>query len=82
MRTHLHELLLSSPQGKGVKLGVTVDPVKIDSLEAFARGGYRSTRAEWAVLSWKVWLPFHMFVDAVDAAFELRRLVTVGARGR
>jgi hypothetical protein len=35
VRTHLHELLLSSPQGRGVKLGVTVDPVKIDSLEAF-----------------------------------------------
>ena len=35
VKTHLHELLLSSPTGRGVKLGVTVDPVKIDSLEAF-----------------------------------------------
>jgi hypothetical protein len=35
VRTHLHELLLSSPQGSGVKLGITVDPVKIESLEAF-----------------------------------------------
>ena len=35
VRTHLHELLLSSPRGGGVKLGVTIDPVTIDSLEAF-----------------------------------------------
>lgn len=35
VKTHLHETLLSSPAGRGVKLGVTVDPVKINSLEAF-----------------------------------------------
>ena len=36
VRTHLHELLLSSPTGyKGGKLGITVDPVKINSLEEF-----------------------------------------------
>ena len=35
VKTHQHELLLSSTTQKGVKLGVTVDPVKIDSLEAF-----------------------------------------------
>ena len=35
VKTHQHELLLSSMTQKGVKLGVTVDPVKIDSLEAF-----------------------------------------------
>ena len=36
VRTHLHELLLSAPSSEArMKLGVTVDPVKIDSLEAF-----------------------------------------------
>lgn len=36
VKTHLHEILLSGAStGKGVKLGVTIDPVKIDSLEAF-----------------------------------------------
>lgn len=34
VKTHLSEALLNSPR-KGVSLGVTVDPVKIDSLEAF-----------------------------------------------
>jgi hypothetical protein len=33
VKTHLHEALLSSPGG--LKLGVTIDPVVIDSLEAF-----------------------------------------------
>jgi len=35
VKTHLHEALLASPDGRGVKIGITVDPVKIDSLEAF-----------------------------------------------
>ena len=35
VKTHMHESLLSSTSGKGLKLGITVDPVKIDSLEAF-----------------------------------------------
>ena len=35
VRTHEHERLLASPTGGGVKLGITVDPVKIESLEAF-----------------------------------------------
>ena len=36
VKTHLHELLLSATQGAGKqKLGVTVDPVKINSLEEF-----------------------------------------------
>ena len=36
VKTHLHEVLLSAPSGPAkMKLGVTVDPVKIDSLEAF-----------------------------------------------
>jgi len=36
VKTHMHERLLSGTRpGAGIKLGVTVDPVKIDSLEAF-----------------------------------------------
>ena len=35
VKTHMHETLLASPGGRGVKVGVTVDPVKIASLEEF-----------------------------------------------
>lgn len=34
VKTHLHETLISGGTG-GVKIGITIDPVKIDSLEAF-----------------------------------------------
>jgi hypothetical protein len=35
VKTHLHELLLAGPGAGRQKLGVTIDPVKIDSLEQF-----------------------------------------------
>ena len=35
VKTHQYEALLEAPAPRGVKLGLTVDPVKIDSLEQF-----------------------------------------------
>ena len=35
VKTHLSERLLNSDTRKGVSIGVTVDPIKISSLEAF-----------------------------------------------
>ncbi|KAL1524115.1 hypothetical protein AB1Y20_019024 [Prymnesium parvum] len=35
LRTHLHEVLYAAPGAGGLKVGLTVDPVKIQSLEQF-----------------------------------------------
>ena len=39
-------------------------------LESYVRGGFAETEPELAVLSWRIIIPFHMFVDAVDDAAE------------
>ena len=58
VRTHLHELLLSAPAGEArMKLGVTVDPVKIDSLEAFGNLDQARARARPQNARIYRWLP-------------------------
>lgn len=41
-------------------------PRTVERLVSYARGEYLDTVAEWAVLSWMIFLPVHVFVDSID----------------
>ena len=63
-------LVLITNGGQVYKVGREIQRTAT-ALAAYARGGYLETRAEWAILAWRVWKPMHWFIDTIDHFAEL-----------